>query len=75
MVPVPARIAISLLLDVVSSFANETQHDCYLECSEPNVPFYQKNGYEVVWKNEISIEGSSVLATYGMAKKYSGSKK
>ena len=63
-----------LLLDVVSSFANETQHDCYLECSEPNVPFYQKNGYEVVWKNEISIEGSSVLATYGMAKKYSGSK-
>ena len=46
-----------------------------MECSEPNVPFYQKNGYEVVWKNEIAIEGSSVLATYGMAKKYSGSKK
>jgi len=61
-----------LLLSIVSSFAEETQHDCYLECSEGNVPFYQSNGYEVQWNQVISVEGSST-SIYGMAKKINGS--
>ncbi|KAL7527772.1 hypothetical protein ACHAXR_003894 [Thalassiosira sp. AJA248-18] len=60
-----------LLLNVVSSFADETQHDCYLECAEQNSLFYEKNGYEIVWKNIISVEGdSSILTICGMAKMY-----
>ncbi len=33
-----------LLLGVVSNYAHETKHDCYLylECSGPNIAFYEK---------------------------------
>jgi len=58
-----------LLLDIVSSFADKTHHDCYLECSGANVAFYEKNGYKMVWKNDLSVDGDSI-AFCGMAKRY-----
>jgi len=59
----------TLLLDVVSNYAQETKHDCYLECSGPNIPYYEKCGYDVLWENEIAIHGDSILLA-GMVKKY-----
>jgi len=58
-----------LLLNVVSNYAQETKHDCYLECSGPNIAFYKKCGYDVLWKNEITIHGESIVLA-GMVKKY-----
>mmetsp|Transcript_30492 Transcript_30492/g.61195 ORF Transcript_30492/g.61195 Transcript_30492/m.61195 type:complete len:874 (+) Transcript_30492:77-2698(+) len=58
-----------LLLDVVSNYAQETKHDCYLECSGPNIAFYKRCGYDVLWKNEITIHGDSIVLA-GMVKKY-----
>lgn len=58
-----------LLLDVVSNYAEKTEHDCYLECSGPNIAFYERCGYEVLWKNQLCIHGDSILMA-GMVKKY-----
>jgi GNAT superfamily N-acetyltransferase len=56
------------LLDVIAYWAEQTGHDCYLECSSGNVPFYERCGYESVWSSEITVEGSSITMC-GMAKK------
>lgn len=58
-----------LLLNVVSHYANKTKNDCYLECSGPNIPFYERCGYNVLWKNEICINGEGIVLA-GMVKKY-----
>ena len=59
------------LLDLVASWAAEEGGlDCYLECSGPNVPYYEKCGYEVQWKDTIEVEGDGT-SMFGMARKCS----
>ena len=58
-----------LLLDVVYHYAQKTKNDCYLECSGPNIAFYERCGYKVLWKSDICIHGDSKTLA-GMVRKY-----
>ncbi|KAL7527222.1 hypothetical protein ACHAWF_002086, partial [Thalassiosira exigua] len=54
------------LLAVVAEWARRDEADCYLECSEENVPFYEKCGYNNIWRSNIEVDGTGT-SMFGMA--------
>merc|ERR1712232_853291 len=57
------------LLSVVASWADRDKMDCYLECSETNVPFYEKCGYNNISKGEVTVDGTTMF-NFIMVRKY-----
>ena len=60
-----------ILLDVVATWAegwDQGGSDCYLECSESNVAFYEKCGYRPISRDTVMLEGKD-LPNYTMARR------
>ena len=53
------------LLDIVAEWASRDNADCYLECSQVNVPFYEKCGYKTIWRSDIVVDGTGTVL-FGM---------
>ena len=59
------------LVNIIAAWADRDCMDCYLECSEVNVPFYVKCGYINIWRGDVTIEGSKV-SNFIMVRKHQG---